>query len=149
MDARDANIFRLAKPKRKGLLSLLFSRLLIIVLLMALQLVVLDGLFVWLKQYLHWISLLQGLFTAAMVIYLFNSNMDSSARLTWMFLIAIFPLPAAALLYFTQTNVGHRLLSTRTAELIEATRTSIPQDPAIPAALKKDGSGTDDLDRYL
>ena len=96
MEPREDAIFRLAKPKRKGLLSLLFSRLLIIVLLMALQLVVLDALFVWLKQYLHWISLLQGLFTAAMVIYLFNSNMDSSARLTWMFLIALFPLPAAA-----------------------------------------------------
>ena len=149
MEPREDAVFRLAKPKRKGLLSLLFSRLLIIVLLMALQLVVLDALFVWLKQYLHWISLLQGLFTAAMVIYLFNSNMDSSARLTWMFLIALFPLPAAALLYFTQTNIGHRLLSTRTAELIEATRTAIPQDPAISAALEKDGSGTDDLDRYL
>ena len=60
------------------------------------ELVVLDALFVWLKQYLHYITLLQGLFTAAMVIYLFNSSMDSSARLTWMFLIALFPLPAAA-----------------------------------------------------
>ena len=53
MEPRDDAVFRLAKPKRKGLLSLLFRRLLIIVLLMALQLVVLDALFVWLKQYLH------------------------------------------------------------------------------------------------
>ena len=148
MDAEDA-VFRLAKPKRKGLLSLLFSRFLLIALLIVLQLAIAISVFFWLREYVRWISLLQGLFTLAMVIYLFNTDMDFSAKLTWMFLISLFPLSGAALLSFTQNNVGHRVIAWRTAALIEETKTAIPQPSEVSAALARDGSGTDDLDRYL
>ena len=142
-------VFRLAKPKRKGLLSLIFSRFLLIFLLIVLQVLILLSVFSWLRGYLHWLGILQALFTAAMVIYLFNNEMDSSAKLTWLFLIALFPLPGAVLLAFTQTNIGHRIITKRSAALIEQTKAAIPQPPEIPAALARDGSGTDDLDRFL
>lgn len=43
-----------------------------------------------------------------MVIYLFNNKMDSSAKLTWLALIAVLPIFGAFLLAFTQRNLGHR-----------------------------------------
>ena len=84
------NVTRLAKPKRKGLLSLVFSRFFIIVLLILVELlVVLLPLFVLEGLFSHFIAFL-GIFTFIMLVYLFNSKMDSTAKLTWMFIIAIF-----------------------------------------------------------
>ena len=142
-------VLRLAKPKRKGLLSLIFSRLLVIALLLAAQALLLLAIFGWFREYLPHYAAVKLLFTAVMVLYLFNNGMDSSAKLTWMVLIALFPLAGAFFLLYTQANLGHRMTHRRTAELIEETKRALTQDEAVLQALKADGSGTDDLCRYL
>ena len=64
------------------------------------------------------LAAVQGLFSLVMIIYLFNNEMDASAKLTWMFIIAILPLPGAAFLFFTQMNFGHRKSRKRVDELV-------------------------------
>ena len=96
-------VVRLAKPRKKGLLRLLFSRLFIIAALLILQLLLIVALNFWLTEQLPFFVGLESLFTLAMVIYLFNNDMDSAAKLTWLFIISILPLPGAMLLAFTQT----------------------------------------------
>jgi len=143
------NVTRLAKPKRKGLLSLVFSRFFIIVLLILVELlVVLLPLFVLEGLFSHFIAFL-GIFTFIMLVYLFNSKMDSTAKLTWMFIIALFQVAGALMLLFTQTNAGHRLVCERTAKMIGDTKTMIPQDPEVLQKLREEDSYTDDLVRYL
>ena len=146
---KEEKVFRLAKPVRKGLLSLLFSRFLLIVVLLVLQVLVFVSMFRWLEEYVPYIATVQTLFTLGMVMYLFNSGMDSSAKLTWMWIIAVAPLPGAALLLFTRANIGHRAVTARVEQLIRETQDAIPQDPAVLTALAGDGDGTDDLSRYL
>ena len=145
----EADIFHLAEPKRKGLLPLLFSRFLIIALLILVQLAVPLVFYGWLREYVPYLNVFQALFTLCMVIYLFNCEMDSSARLTWMFLIAVVPLLGAVLLLFTQANLGHRKLQVLTAQRIAESRALLGQDPQVSEALAHDGSGVDDLSRYL
>lgn len=145
----DEQIFRLAKPKKKGLLPLVFSRFLIIVLLLILQVVLIVGFYGWLGEYIPFFSVFLRLFTLAMILYLFNSTMDSTAKLTWMFIIAILPLPGAAFLFFTQTNAGHRRIKHRVEKLIDDTMDAIEQPKSVMEELEKDGSGTDDLCTYL
>ena len=142
-------VFRLAKPKKKGLLSLIFSRFLIIALLLVWQVSLLVGFYGWLNDYFTYFSACVGLFSLAMVIYLFNNRMDSTAKLTWMLILSVIPLPGAILLWFTQTNAGHRLITHRVEELIDETKTAIPQDGDVLRALSGDCSGTDDLSTYL
>ena len=73
---------RLAKPKRKGILSLIFSRFFIFVLLILLEIaVVLVPLFLLEEHIPHFVGAL-GVFVIIMLIYLFNSKMDSAAKLT-------------------------------------------------------------------
>ena len=144
----ERRIFRLAKPLRKGLLHLVFSRFFLIVLLLAVQILLTASFFLWLRRYVPYLTIVQGAFTLGMVIYLFNSEMDSAAKLTWMLLISVLPLPGAALLLFTQTNTGHRLIKQRVESLIDETKTLLPQRTST-AALAHDGSGTDDLAHYL
>lgn len=142
-------IFRLAKPKKKGLLPLIFSRFLIIVLLLVLQVLLMVGFYGWLGEYIPYLTVVLRMFTLAMVLYLFNNSMDSTAKLTWMFIIAILPLPGAALLFFTQTNAGHRKIKNRVEKLIADTMDAIEQPKSVIEVLNRDGSGTDDLCMYL
>ena len=141
--------FRLAKPKKKGLLPLLFSRFFIIALLLVWQVLLIVGFYGWLNDYFTYFSAFIGLFSLAMVIYLFNNRMDSTAKLTWMLILSVVPLPGAILLWFTQTNAGHRWITRRVAELIDETKDAIPQDADVLTALAENDSGTGDLSTYL
>ena len=145
----ERKIRRLAKPMKTGLLHLIFSRFLVIILLLGLQVAIFAGFYGWLSKLTHYMAALQLVFTALMVIYLFNNSMDSSAKLTWMFLIALFPLPGAAMLLFTQTNLGHRALKERVDFRLEKTKSLLDQPEGVLEELEKEGGGTEDLVRYL
>lgn len=142
-------IVRLAKPQKKGLLRLIFSRFFLIVLLLALQVLVMVAAYGWLREKLPILVSLQGLFSLGMVLYLFNCEMDSTAKLTWMFLIAVMPLPGAILLAFTQANLGHRELRREVEEQITETMDILPQKEEVLCKLEGDSSGTAELSAYL
>ena len=144
-----SEILRLAKPMRKGFLRLIFSRFLVILTLLLLQVGILVGIFWWITEYIPHFRIFEFIFSAAMVIYLFNNSMDSAAKLTWMFLIAIMPISGAFFLLYTQTNLGHRVLKRRVEELIRETKALIRQPEGVREELEADGSGTDDLATYL
>ncbi len=142
-------IFRLAKPKKKGLLPIVFSRFLVIALLLVAQVALLVGIYGWLYEYISFFSVIMAVFTLLMIIYLFNCEMDATAKLTWMFMIALFPLPAACFLSFTQTNAGHTKTKERVEQLIDSTRGAIAQSEEVIRQVKEDGSGVAALAKYL
>ena len=145
----DERVLHLSEPRKKDLLHLLFSRFFLIVVLLVVQLLIVISFYSWLGDLLpHFMTFLVVLIIIG-VIYLFNSGMDSSAKLTWMLVIAIMPITGAALLVFTQTNFGHRALSRRARLLIASTSKAIEQKESVLQELSDDPSGTDDLDRYL
>lgn len=146
---KEEGVFRLAKPKRKGLLPLIFSRFLIIALLIVLEIGIMVSAYVWLDENFPFFSFALTVFTVVMILYLFNSSMDSTARLTWMFIIALFQVPGSILLWFTQTNLGNRVLKKRVESIIEATKTSIGQDTKVIKTLEDDKSGLVALSTYL
>lgn len=145
----DETIFRLAKSKKKGLLPLLFSRFMFIVLLLVLQIALIVGIYGWLNQYIAYFSGIMAVFTLLMIVYLFNCEMDATAKLTWMFMLALFPLPTACFLSFTQTNAGHTRIKKRVEELIDSTKGAILQSEDVIREVKTDGSGVAALTEYL
>ncbi len=145
----EEKIVRLAKPKRKGILALIFSRFFIIALILVLQISVYVLFFAWLHQYMHIFMLVSIVFSLVMVLYLFSSEIDNSAKLTWMLIISVFPLLGALLLWYTQMNFGHRLETKRVKSLIDQTKTAIPQQEGVLEELRADGGGTDAIAEYL
>ena len=144
------NVVRLLNKKKKGLLQkIFFSRLTVIAILILLQLALWLGLFLWFRQYLTHYEFLRAVFTVAMVLYLFNSSMDSSSKLTWMIVIAVVPFIGAFFLFYSRTNVGHRTIQERSETLIRRTKDTLPQDEKVLRDLEKDPYGTEDLHRYL
>ena len=142
-------IFRLAKPRRKGILGLIFSRFLLIAVLLALQIAFYVGLFFTFKQYSTHLTTIVFLLTLVMVIYLFVSPIDASAKLTWLLVIFAVPVVGVFLVLFTETNIGHRTLKKRSQATIDATRQAIRQPEGVLEELKKDGGDVDDLVHYL
>ena len=145
----NVRIVALAKPIRKGLLRLVFSRFFLFAILLVMQVAMMIMAYIQFTEKLPLLLHLEGIFTFAMIIYLFNVNMDSSAKLTWMLIISIIPLPGAALLLFTQSNFGHRRETRMVKKQIDRTRTILRQSEKVKAEVEHDGSGTDDLSRYL
>ena len=143
------NIASLAKPVKKGILRLIFSRFFLIALLLVLQVGIAVAAFLWFKKELPAILYVQTGFIFAMVLYLFNCSMDSSAKLTWIFIISILPLAGAAMLLFTKLNIGHRMETEMVKKQIDDTRNKLEKQSHVLRAVEHDGSGTDDLCRYL
>lgn len=140
---------RLLPRKKKGILRLFFSRVGLVVALIIMQIGILLSAYRWFAEYFQWFNAVQTAFTLAMVLYLFNCGMDSSAKLTWLSLIMLFPVPASIFLWFTQTNIGHRTERDRIAKLIEESKGMLSQNEETFLKPELVNSGTDDLCKYL
>lgn len=149
MDDSGTSVLRLAEPRKKGLFSLIFSRLFVIALLLILQLAAYLVLVLYMQKYMPHFMISVGIFTILVMIYLFNNRMDSAAKLTWMFVIAALPLFGSVMLLFTQRNIGHRTIKELTAAAIDKTRDAITQPAGVKEKLSSDGQATDDLVTYL
>ena len=138
----------LPNPK-KGFFRMIFSRLGLVAVLIVLEIAIIAGLYLWAMDYFKWFIVLQTLFSIGMVIYLFNCAMDATAKLTWLFLIMLAPVPATIFLWFTQRDIGHGLVKARAAEMIRLTKDRLPQDEETIKKPELIESGTDDLCRYM
>ncbi|WP_304737771.1 PLD nuclease N-terminal domain-containing protein, partial [Dubosiella newyorkensis] len=54
-----------------------------------------------------------ALFTVAMVIYLLNSRLNPTAKITWLIAIMLVPVFGVLLFAYTQSDIGHRALKAR------------------------------------
>lgn len=142
-------IIRLIPKKKKGILRLIFSRMLIIGALLAFQFLMLLIIYAWFYEYVPHFEALQKLFSLCMVIYLFKCDMDSSGKLTWLFIIMITPVPGTILLWFTRKDIGNLAMKERLNYLINETKCKLPQDGKVINNPDIVNSCTDDLCRYL
>ena len=147
--SREGRVLRLTKPRFKGILRIIFSRITFIALMIILQVVILVMLYMIFEEYVANINSVMLVFSVLMVIYLYNSNMDSTSKLTWMMLIGLFPVPGALFLGFTRLDFGSRKLKRNLIDMKERTRDKIPQDQSILDKLEADGGNMEDLYRYM
>ena len=145
----EERVARLAKPVKKGILRILFSRFFVIAVLLIAQVALMFAVYFWFTDKIPVLLHIQWVFAFLMIIYLFNCSMDSSAKLTWMLIISLLPPLGAALLLWTQSNIGHRKTTEMAKEQIDKTRDILEQSEEVFRQVEHDGSGTDDLSRYL
>ena len=146
---QEEKIIRLLPRRKKGLLRVIFSRTFAIALLILLQiLLVFGGLVIFEELYPKFV-IVKTVFSVGVLLYLFNSDMDSSAKLTWLWIIMLFPMPGTLLMWFTQVDFGQRHMKRRMSELIAETKKTIPQKPEVLGNPALRSFGTDDLCRYL
>ena len=119
---------RLLKTGRKGIIGAVFSRMGLVILLLLVQVALLFSMFYWFEEFLPHILGGTVIFTVTMVGVLLNSSTDPTAKNTWLIVMAVMPVFGALLYLYTQSDVGHRALKKRLAQLIDQTKDSIPQE---------------------
>ena len=149
MKETDNDILRLAKPRKKGLWRLIFSRFFVILSLIVLQIAIVYYMFVRFSRYLPHLQGLQIAFSIGIVIYLFNSSMDSSAKLTWIILISVVPVPGAIFLVFTKGELGYNGFGKRLQAILRDSDNVIEQSQDTIKRLGEDDSDVEALHKYV
>ena len=122
---------QLLKKGQKGLIHALFSRLGLFILLLALQVLALFSVFRWFEGILPHILGGTALYTIGMVLYLLNSRLDPTAKITWLIIVMLFPVFGAILYWFTTCDIGHKAIKERTGQISRLAKDRIVQDPAV------------------
>lgn len=96
------------KPSRWG--KILLNRKVPILLFFLLELAFLVFSYLSLQEHFPSIILWEHLLSVFTFFYLLNRSMDSRSKLSWMIIIALFPIFGTALLYFSLADLGVRRL---------------------------------------
>lgn len=142
-------IMRLIPKRKKGFWRLIFSRAFLISLLLIVQIVILVSVYFLFTEYIPQVKSLLVMFSVAMVFYLFNCEMDQAAKLTWLMLIMMFPIPGTVLLFFTQRDIGHIALKKRITGAIAESQDMLPLHDEMLSDEELERSGMSSLCRFV
>lgn len=139
----------LLKKGQKGIVSVVFSRLGIFVVMILLQLLCFVAV---IKEFGDFLPHIYGLtigFTVLVAIYLLSTEIDPTAKITWLIAIMALPVFSAILFIYTQTNVGNRRLTNRIHHIIVSTRDQLLQNPDTYEELKEHNAHISALSTYV
>ncbi len=139
----------LIDKSKKGFISAVFSRLGLILLLLLLQIAFLVYLFRRFEEFLPQIYTVLLVLSGIMSMYLLNSDIDPTAKLTWLVVIVVLPAFGVPFYLYTQMDVGHRALKNRVNQLSIRTKNLIPQSPEAMERLESADPGVAALARYI
>ena len=140
---------RLLKKGQNGIIHAVFSRMGLFLLLLLLQATFVVVGFQWFKEYRPHIFAAAAVVSVAMVLYLLNSRIDPTAKITWLVIVMLMPVFGGLLYLYTQLDIGHRALKGRFTQIIEMTQKSIPQSEEVLEALEEENPGAASLARYI
>ncbi len=139
---------RLLKKGQKGILKMIFGRMSIVLLLLVLNVGILFAVFSWFEEFLPHIYGGTAVFTVGMVLYLINSRMDPTAKITWLIVIMLLPVFGSLLYLFTCKELGHRAVGKRLQKIYEVSRVQELEGEPLKALASLD-SGAAAMTRYV
>ncbi len=104
---------RLLKKSQKGIFTMIFSRMGLILLLLLINIGLLFSVFSWFSEFLPHFFGGNALFTVCLVIYLINSQTEPAGKITWLILIMLLPVFGSLFYLYTRTEIGYRTLKKR------------------------------------
>ena len=139
----------LTNRKKKGILRILFSRTGVVILLLVLAILLVLLLLSFFSQIISYTLVGALIFNLAVVIALYNSEMDSSAKLTWILLISVTSVFGGIFYLYTKINAGHRMVGARYHQLAQEHRKEITQEEGVMERLREESPETAELVTYL
>ncbi len=142
---------RLLKKGQKGIVRAVFSRIGLMTVMLLLHFGIFFAGFFWLgERYMSHFYVLEVLISVGSILYLVNcSNIDPSAKITWLIVLMLMPVFGGLLLLYSRSDLGHRALKKRIQTLVEETEFKIPQNEAVLAQLRQENPGSAALATYL
>ncbi len=149
MDISNNGISLLEKGK-KGILSLVFSRLGLIMVLLAVQLWMIFSTFIHFRDYSPYYILVNTILSVTVFINVLNSSqLDPTSKITWIFVIAILPVFGSVLYWYIKNDIGFNALKYQLSKIMSKTKDIIPQSEEIVKELKNDSKDVALLAGYI
>lgn len=117
--------------------KIVFSRTLIIILMLLLQILVLLGSFQWLGQYLSYIWEGMNFLGAILIIYIINKDEPTEFKLSWIIPICVFPIFGALIYIFVVGNFGGIGLRARLEKCMKESEGLLVTAPETNTAVEK------------
>ena len=117
--------------------KIVFSRTLIIFLMIILQALVLVFSFTWLENYLHFIWEGMTVLGGFLIIYIINRDEPTEFKLTWIIPICLFPVLGALIYLFVLGNFGGIGLKAKLDRRTRETKGLLAVDPGTRAAMEE------------
>ena len=127
----DKKAWRSTEKARRGLARVIFSRGVLIALLVLLQMLLTVVVFQALPQYAGWIQVLFRLIGAVVVIEIVNAPGTDAQKVTWMVFIMLVPIAGVAFYLYFKYDVGVRSLGKRMDSLRTETASLLRQSPLV------------------
>ena len=137
------------QKSKRGLLRLIFSRTMLITLLLLFNFALM---FFFLFELLQGLPLLFGsivVFTAVMELIILNSREDEKVKLTWCIITAVFPLVGAALYFWVRFDLGNRLNKKLIDTSIQISQPFIPEQAEVFHKIQTEDFSFRSLAHYL
>lgn len=141
--------FKPMKKAKKGILSLIFSRAMVLAVLVLVQLGIFAATITYLQEYATYINAAFLLVEIVTVIYIINSKSNPAFKITWILLIFLLPFLGTAFYLFMKVMPGTGFIKWRLRELNAATREYMMQDEATLEALRVSKPANANLAYYL
>ncbi len=139
----------LLKKRKKGLLRIVFSRTGVVILLLLAAVVLFLVTQIFFAGLINGIMGGVGIFNIIIIILLVNTDMDSSAKITWIVVIMLTSVFGALFYLYTNTNNGGKKVRKLCSEMIEKHKSDITQDSDTFTALQNESIATAQLVKYL
>ena len=139
----------LLKRKKKGAFRILFSRTSIILLLLLLAIAFFTIALTFFAGIISKILGGVGLFNLIVIIGLMSSDMDSSAKLTWILIVSATSVFGTLFYLYTRLDIGGRAVKAGCNQIITEHKNDIIQDEEVYEKLKVESDETADLCHYL
>ena len=139
----------LIQKGRRSLLTAVFSRLGVIVLLFVFQLFVLFASVHWFSRFLPHFFAMTIVIDILMVPVILNSRYDPTAKITWLMVIMVMPVFGPLLYAYTRSDLGHRAMRERIRQMNAYNQRRIRQVPQVMEQFERENPGAAALVRYM
>lgn len=134
---------------KSGIISIIFGRTGVIILLLLLQVGFLMAGYTYLQGKMYFIDSLVRIAAVVLVIYLINNRTNPAFKMVWMTIIMIVPVFGTLLYLFVETQIGVRWLNARLQHMHEMTRHYWTQNKEVHDKLEKENMQTAALANYV
>lgn len=141
--------FTPVKKAKKGILSLVFSRVSVLVILLLIQIGIFAATITQLSDYATYIHGIFLVLEVVSVIYIINSKSNPAFKITWILLIFVLPFFGTAFYVFMKIMPGTGFIERRLSDLNVVTKEYMKQDQDTLEALRVSKPANANLAYYL
>lgn len=137
------------KKKQTKLLKIIFSRTIIFIFLLCVQIAILLAYCIWMQEYMVYIYGGFTVLAAVLTLYIINREDNPDYKLAWIIPILVFPVFGGLFYLFIKLQFGSRILHRLITERIKQTRPYLKQQTEVLEKLKKENRHVANLATYM